>query len=216
MIELPLDDDDLDPDNDARRRPRPPSAVRDPEEIVAALAERDFEVRLTPNGAIVVADLKPRRKRPREMPPWLADMLWSNADEIGRYLEQTTEPPPDDGAPPDCGHTRPVTGIRRFYNNNGEECAELTYGPWQSRWEAACRGAARFILDGWAIKALELGWTVDELYRVPPLRSQIHLTGATLLIGDLRVVEVTADAITIETDTGARLKFRPAGREHVA
>jgi hypothetical protein len=45
---------------------------------------------------------------------------------------------------------------------------------------------------------------------------RIDLCGAALLIGDRRVVEVTADAITIETTTGSQLRFRRKGKEQVA
>jgi len=37
-----------------------------------------------------------------------------------------------------------------------------------------------------------------------------------LLIGDRKVVEVSVEAIMIETMSGARLRFRRRGREHNA
>jgi hypothetical protein len=83
-------------------------------------------------------------------------------------------------------------------------------------WAAAQYGLRHFVDDGWADQAALLGWTVDELYRVPELWSQIHLTGAALLISERRVVAVTGDAIAIETRSGSQLKFRRIGREHLA
>jgi hypothetical protein len=64
-------------------------------------------------------------------------------------------------------------------------------------------------------RAALLGWTKDELYRVPRLWSRIDLTGAALLVGLRHVVAVTAENIAIESQSGSRLKFRRIGREHV-
>jgi hypothetical protein len=61
-----------------------------------------------------------------------------------------------------------------------------------------------------------LGWTKDELYRVPPQWSRVDLCGAALLIGDRRVVAGTEASIVIEARSGSRLKFRRLGREHLA
>jgi hypothetical protein len=83
------------------------------------------------------------------------------------------------------------------------------------RWARASEGAERFAQQ-WAVQAMRLGWTAVELYRVPPLWSRIDLTGAALLIGDRQVIAVTEDSIVIETPSGARLKFRRLGREHLA
>ena len=83
------------------------------------------------------------------------------------------------------------------------------------RWERARAGALRFAQQ-WGDQAMRLGWTAVELYRVPPLWSRIDLTGAALLIGDRKVIAVTEDSIVIETPSGARLKFRRLGREHLA
>ena len=77
-------------------------------------------------------------------------------------------------------------------------------------------GLQRFVRDGWGDQAALLGWTVDELYRVPPVWGRVDLTGAALLIGDRRVVAVTEASIAIETLSGSRLKFRRIGREHLA
>jgi hypothetical protein len=37
------------------------------------------------------------------------------------------------------------------------------------RWVAAQESLRRFVRDGWCDQAALLGWTADELYRVPPL-----------------------------------------------
>jgi hypothetical protein len=42
---------------------------------------------------------------------------------------------------------------------------------------------------------------------VPELWSQIHLTGAALLIADREVAQVTADEIVIQTESGSLLSF---------
>ena len=47
-------------------------------------------------------------------------------------------------------------------------------------WALAMRGLQHFVEKGWGDQAALLGWTVDELYRVPPLWSRVDLTGAAL------------------------------------
>ena len=85
----------------------------------------------------------------------------------------------------------------------------------EKRWAEAMRGLACFV-DIWGDRAAAMGWSAEELYRVPKLWSQIWLTGAALLIGDRKVKLVTADSIVIETPTGSQLKCRRLGREHLA
>jgi hypothetical protein len=63
---------------------------------------------------------------------------------------------------------------------------------------------------------MRLGWTAVELYRAPPKWSRIDLTGIALLIGDRQVIAVTQHSIVIETPSGAPLKFRRLGRQHLA
>jgi hypothetical protein len=122
--------------------------------------------------------------------------------------------------PLDCGHMRPVTGIRRWIacDDDGREVVNvrLIHGAPESRWGLAIHGLRRFASEGCADQAVLLGWTKEELYRVPPLWARIHLAGAALLIGDARVVAVTEASIVVETPTGSRLMFRRCGREHVA
>lgn len=84
------------------------------------------------------------------------------------------------------------------------------------RWVAAQEGLRRFARDGWCDQASLLGWTADELYRVPPLWTRVDLTGAALLIADRRVVAVTETSIAVETLSGSQLKFRRIGRAHLA
>jgi hypothetical protein len=87
---------------------------------------------------------------------------------------------------------------------------------WMHRWTEAQRGLVGFIHDGWGDRAALLGWTPEELYGLPVLWSQIHLTGCAWLIGDKRVVAVSEASIAIETHSGAHLKFRRIGRKHIA
>ena len=84
------------------------------------------------------------------------------------------------------------------------------------RWVAAQESLRRFVRDGWCDQAALLGWTADELYRVPPLWSRVDLTGAALLVGERRIVALTEASIAIETPSGSRPKFRRIGREHIA
>jgi hypothetical protein len=84
------------------------------------------------------------------------------------------------------------------------------------RWVAAQESLRRFVRDGWCDQTALLGWTTDELYRVPSLWSRVDLTGAALLIGERRIVALTEASIVIETLSGSRLKFRRIGREHLA
>jgi hypothetical protein len=84
------------------------------------------------------------------------------------------------------------------------------------RWVAAQESLRRFVRDGWCDQAALLGWTADELYRVPPVWARVDLAGAALLIGDRRVIAVTESSISIEALSGSRLKFRRIGREHPA
>jgi hypothetical protein len=86
----------------------------------------------------------------------------------------------------------------------------------EERWTMALRGLRRFLVDGWGDRAALMGWTKDELYRVPALWRRVDLAGAALLIADFRVVAVTEESIAITTNSGSGLKFRRIGREHVA
>jgi hypothetical protein len=84
------------------------------------------------------------------------------------------------------------------------------------RWVEAQDGLRRFVNDGWGDQAALLGWTGEELYRVPPFWARVDLAGAAVLIADRRVVAVTEASIAIQTPSGGQLKFRRIGREHLA
>ena len=71
------------------------------------------------------------------------------------------------------------------------------------------RGLERFLAGGWGDKAALIGWTSEDLYRVPPLWSRIDLTGAALLVGYRRVTAVTADNIVIEFAVGIAAQISP-------
>jgi hypothetical protein len=74
-------------------------------------------------------------------------------------------------------------------------------------WDVAMRGLRAFLAVGGADDALRLGWTKDELFRVPPLWARVDLCGAALLIGDREVVEVKPAEIRIKAASGATLAF---------
>jgi hypothetical protein len=113
-----------------------------------------------------------------------------------------------------------VIGVYRWttYDEEGRETlhARALHDAPQSRWALAMLGLRHFVFKGWGDQAWLLGWSKDELYRAPPLWSQIHLCGAALLIGDRRVIAVTEDNIVVKARTGSTLKFRRIGREHLA
>jgi hypothetical protein len=66
-------------------------------------------------------------------------------------------------------------------------------------------GCDRFVAEGWAEKARPEGWSNRELFALPECWSRIDQCGVAWLVGERRVIEVTADAIKIETASGARL-----------
>ncbi len=77
----------------------------------------------------------------------------------------------------------------------------------EDHWQTALHGLRAFIANGHGDEAMRLGWPRDELYRVPELWSQIHLSGAALLVGHCEVIEITAGAIRIKTASGAIWAF---------
>jgi hypothetical protein len=74
-------------------------------------------------------------------------------------------------------------------------------------WRKAIDGLWVFVAAGHGAEAERLGWPRDELYRVPELWSQIHLSGAALLVCDCEVTEITAGAIRVKTTSGAIWAF---------
>jgi hypothetical protein len=138
------------------------------------------------------------------------------ADGSGLILEADTNPPPDvlealRAAKPDL--------LRILSGREAAKAASESAAPPgcpERRWAKAQYGLQRFVSEGWADQAARLGWTIEELYRVPLVWSRVDLTGAALMIGDRRVVAVTEASIVVETRSGAHLKFRRIGREHIA
>jgi hypothetical protein len=86
----------------------------------------------------------------------------------------------------------------------------------EDRWAEALQGLHRFVVEGWGDKAAVMGWTKDELYRVPFLWARVDLCGAALLIGDRRAVAVTEASIAIGARSGSTLKVYRIGRERLA
>ena len=76
------------------------------------------------------------------------------------------------------------------------------------RWATALDGLRAFIGNGYADEALRLGWSKNELFRVPELWSQIHLCGVGLLVGNREVVSVTPTEIRIKTSSGTLAFYR--------
>ena len=76
------------------------------------------------------------------------------------------------------------------------------------RWAAARLGLQNFVVRNWGDQAILLGWSIQELYNVPELWGQIHLTGAALLLDDRKVVAITAELIATASPRGVVLKFR--------
>jgi hypothetical protein len=89
---------------------------------------------------------------------------------------------------------------------DGQETMPEGCGP--KAWATAVLGQRRFVDEGWADKARACGWSDTELFAVPPQWSRLDLTGCALLLADKKVIEVSAGAITIETESGARQRLR--------
>jgi hypothetical protein len=68
-------------------------------------------------------------------------------------------------------------------------------------------GCDRFVAEGWAEKAQSHCWSEGELFALPERWSRIDHCGVAWLVGERRVIGATADAIEIETECGARLRF---------
>jgi hypothetical protein len=197
---------------------------RAPADIVAELEQFGFAVRLAGDGAPMVWDMRRRpaeQRWPRSPPTSLMMDFAEHAVAIARFVERRGGAPGASGDPADPdGYLRPAVAIRRWTSHDADGVetahARLLYGPPRSRRAIAAAGRRRFEAGDWATRALAAGWTAEELYRLPPHPSRLDLTGAVHLIGDDTVVEIAADAITLETSSGARLKLRRQGREHIA
>ena len=68
-------------------------------------------------------------------------------------------------------------------------------------------GRDHFVAEGWAEKGRSHGWSERELFALPEHWSSIDQCGVAWLVGKRRVIEVTADVIMIETESGSRLGF---------
>ena len=71
----------------------------------------------------------------------------------------------------------------------------------------ACAGRDRFVAEGWAEEAQSYGWSERELFALPEHWSRVDRCGVAWLVGERRVVDVRADAITVEGVSGSRLRF---------
>jgi hypothetical protein len=85
------------------------------------------------------------------------------------------------------------------------------------RWPVMRDGAEHFAHQ-WGGKAMDLGWTFDELFALAEPFANVSPQGAAWFIGDSTVTAVTADAITVRTEGGAtqRIYRRPTwkGRDN--
>jgi hypothetical protein len=84
------------------------------------------------------------------------------------------------------------------------------------KWSEALRGLHRFVWDGWGDRAALMGWTKDGLYGLPPVWARVDLCGAALLIGDRKVIAITAESIATQARSGSVLRFYRITRGHLA
>jgi hypothetical protein len=80
------------------------------------------------------------------------------------------------------------------------------------RWTVILEGAGRFARD-WTVKATSLGWTFEELFAFAEPFANVSLQGAAWFVGDATVTAVTADAITLRTESGSILRIYRKQRE---
>jgi hypothetical protein len=79
------------------------------------------------------------------------------------------------------------------------------------RWTTMVKAMWRFG-NQHAMDALQLGWTVTDLFGLNPYAPATRVDGrgiATMLSEGERVVKISSDAIVIEKPSGAHLTFRP-------
>jgi hypothetical protein len=88
---------------------------------------------------------------------------------------------------------------------DGARACPRVCGP--KAWATAVLGQRRFVAEGWADRARALGWTEAELFRLPELWARLDETGVAWLIGERRILSVTAETIAIEASVGAQLTF---------
>lgn len=73
------------------------------------------------------------------------------------------------------------------------------------RWERSRRGVERFA-EGWAVQAMRLGWTFEDLFSIAKPFGRVDLQGAAWFVGDATIVAVSASAIVLRTASGAILR----------
>jgi hypothetical protein len=79
-----------------------------------------------------------------------------------------------------------------------------------ARWRCLQDGAVGFA-EEWGARALALGWTEAELFAFAEPFSRVDIQGASWFIGDSNVAAVTADAITLRTESGSTLRLYRRG-----
>jgi hypothetical protein len=79
------------------------------------------------------------------------------------------------------------------------------------RWRQVVDDAGRFA-DNWAAKASALGWTAIDIFGVDRRKPEaaIHTAGLIWLLGENRIIAISADAVAVETSGGARQSFCPS------
>ena len=70
------------------------------------------------------------------------------------------------------------------------------------RWTVILGGVESFSRD-WAVEAMSLGWSLEDLFALREPFANVSLQGAAWLVGDSTVTAVTAAAVTLRTDGGA-------------
>src|SRR6516225_2366167 len=122
----------------------------------ALSAARAAGVKLTLDGDGVVLSTK----RP-PLPVDLVALLKANKPDIMKILEwrEAAREALSAAPPSDCA----------------EQFAPRVYGVRKPMWDLVQDGLRRFCAQGWGDKACLLGWTKDELYRVPSLWARVDL-----------------------------------------
>jgi hypothetical protein len=132
--------------------------------------------------------------------------------EDGKLIAEAPQVPPDAVAQLKAVRSDLSHVLRRREAAQAALASRRPVGAREAEWAEALSGLRRFLDDGWADQAMLLGWTAAELYRVPSVWARVDLCGSALLIGRWQVLDVDAEAITIETPQGSRLRFRRFGR----
>jgi hypothetical protein len=79
-------------------------------------------------------------------------------------------------------------------------------GTTPGRFERLRQAALRFAVE-YAPEAVQLGWSLDELFAIAEPFARVDLQGAAWFIGDATVVEVTAAAITLRRSSGSTTRI---------